>query len=187
MLRRTAAVAIAIASLGLTACGDGAKRQEETSAPAESEAMYRNLAGLKYQVQLTRQLNPKDAEDADYFRNLSPQAAYLPKGSVWFGVFIRVENEGKTPLASAREFDIEDTQGNVFEPVESGNTFAYEPETVEGGGFIPNPERLQSYAGTQGSLVLFKIPLSSLDNRPLELAIKNPTDTRKAINFDLDV
>lgn len=187
MLRRTTAVAIAIASLGLSACGDGANRQKEVSEPAESEALYRTLNGLKYQVQLSRQLNPRDSEDADYFRNLTPQAAFLPKGSVWFGVFLRVENEGKTAVPSAREFDIEDTQGNVFEPVESGNTFAYEPESVPAEGFIPDQERLQAYAGTQGSLLLFKIPLASLDNRPLELAIKSPNDTRNAARFDLDV
>ena len=58
---------------------------------------------------------------------------------------------------------------------------------VAGGGYIPNAERLQAYAGSQGSLLLFKVPLASLDNRPLELSIKNPSDTRKAVRVDLDV
>ncbi len=187
MLRRTAVLATAIAAFGLSACGDGAKRQAESSAPAESEAQYRVLSGLKYQVQLSRQLNPRDAEDQDYFRNLTAGAELLPKGSIWFGVFIRVENEGKQAVASAREFEIEDTQRNRFEPVESQNTFAYEAEEIDANSQLPNPERLQAYAGTQGSLLLFKIPLASLDNRPLELTVKSPSDARRIARFDLDV
>lgn len=186
MLRRSAALLLAIASLGVAACGNEAN-QGDTKETAESEALYLDLNGLKYQVQLSRQLNPKDAEDADYFRGVSAADSVLPEGSVWFGVFLRVENESDEPIPSARAFEIEDTQGNVFEPVESENIFAFQPETVPGGGYIPNQERLQAYAGTQGSLLLFQIPLTSLDNRPLELAIKSPNDSRKAVRVDLDV
>ncbi len=189
MLRRTAALALVAAScFGVAACGqEDNKTQQGQLAAAESEALYVDLDGLKYQVQLSRQLNPRDAEDADYFRNLPVGEATLPKGQVWFGVFMRVENDGKSSVPSAREFEIEDTQGNVFEPLSSPNTFAYRPESIPGGGFLPNPERLQAYAGTQGSLLLFKIPYSSLDNRPLELAIKDPNDTRRAARVALDV
>ena len=180
-------VLLAVAALGLSACGNQDREQDGQLAAAESEALYVELSGLKYQVQLSRQINPRDVEDRDYFRDLPPDEAFLPRGQVWFGVFIRVENESDRPVPSAREFAVEDTQGNEFEPVGAENTFAYRPETVPGGGFIPQQERLQAYAGTQGALLLFKIPYASLDNRPLELAIKNPSDTRQAARIDLDV
>lgn len=185
MFRRSAALLTAVAALGLSACG--ADRITSSSEPAESEAQYLDLNGLKYQVQLSRQLNPELPEDGDYFNGLDQGERFLPKDSVWFGVFIRVENEYDRAIPSASQFEIDDTRGNAFEPLDSEGVYAYKPEIVPGKGYIPNQEDLQAYSGTQGSLLMFKIPLSSLDNRPLELAIKDPSDTRKAVRVDLDV
>lgn len=188
MLRRFAVLAVVLASLGIASCASEAESEQEGSpAAAESEALYVDLGGLKYQVQLSRQLNPRDPEDADYFRGVAPESSDLPEGDVWFGVFIRVENRSDEALPSARTFEVEDTEGNAFEPVESENVFAYEPEVVPARGFVPNQERLQAYTGTQGALLLFQLPLSSLDNRPLELAIKSPNDSREVALIDLDV
>ena len=186
MLRRVAALVLLVASVGVSACGTKAAKDGE-AAVAESEAIYVDLNGLKYQVQLSRQINPRDAEDAGYFQNIAPEDSVLPKGSVWFGVFVRVENESDEAIPSARLFTVEDTRSNEFEPVKTENVFAYQAEKIRGKGYIPNPERLQAYAGTQGSLLLFQIPLASLDNRPLELTIKSPNDTRNVARIDLDV
>ncbi len=186
MRRRCTALALAVVCLGVSACGNTANQGDQVGV-AESEALYVDLSGLKYQVQVSRQLNPRDAEDGGYFQDIAPDDSVLPKGSVWFGVFLRVENEFDRAIPSARQFTVEDTRGNEFEPVKTKNVFAYEPETIPPKGYIPNPERLQAYAGSQGSLLLFKVPLASLDNRPLELAIKSPNDTRKAARIDLDV
>ena len=65
--------------------------------------------------------------------------------------------------------------------------FAYQPLEVPGGGYIPDREALQAQAGTQGALLLFKIPLASLDNRPLELSITDPRDAERRALIDLDV
>jgi len=186
MHRRFAAVALVVVSLGASGCGNKANQGDQVGVAA-SEALYVNLSGLKYQVQVSRQINPRDAEDADYFQNISPAQSVLPPRSVWFGVFLRVENEFDRAIPSARQFTVQDTRGNEFEPVKTKNVFAYRPETIPPKGYIPDPMRLQAYAGSQGSLLLFQIPLSSLDNRPLELAIKSPDDTRKAARIDLDV
>ena len=199
MLRRCAALGLALASLGVSACGGGGggepKASDEPvgenvlaeSKVAETEAHYLDLNGLKYQVQVSRQLNPRDVEDADYFKGLTPEQLALPDGSIWFGVFIRVENDSEAPVLSARSFVVEDTQGNEFEPVETENVFAYVSKTIPPGGYIPSQERLQAYAGSQGSLLLFKVPLASLDNRPLELTVKSPNDSRQTAGVDLDV
>lgn len=188
MLRRFAALALAVAaSLGASACGENEKELDGELAAAESEALYVPLDGLKYQVQLSRQLNPRDIEDADYFKGISPEQSVLPEGGTWFGVFIRVENEGEKALESAEAFEVEDTRGNAYEPVETENLFTYQPQTVQGGEQLPNSERLQAYAGTNGTLLLFKLDGASLDNRPLELKIQSVTDADKAAIIDLDV
>lgn len=188
MLRRSAALALVVAAFGVSACGEeNTEVQDGQLAAAESEALYVDLGGLKYQVQLSRQLNPKDPTDQVYFQNIAPAQSTLPDGDVWFGVFVRVENEGKQPLPAAEEFLVEDTQGNEFEPVESENSFAYRPVDVPGGGYIPNPEAVQAQVGTQGLLLLFQIPLASLDNRPLELIFANPRNPENTAAIDLDV
>ena len=174
MLRRIAVILLAlVAAIGMSACGEeDTEVQQGELAAAESEALYVDLA---------------DPTDQAYFQNIAPAEAQLEEGNVWFGVFIRVENEGDEPRPAAEEFSIEDTQGNEFEPVESENAFGYRPVDVPGGGYIPNPEALQAQAGTQGQLLLFQIPLESLDNRPLELIFSNPQDPEDRAAIDLDV
>ncbi len=198
MLRRTTALAVAVtAAFGASACGAEEERTssvgggtgnvaEEGPEPAESEALYVDLGGLKYQVQISRQLNPRDITDKGYFRGIAADESALEDGEVWFGVFLRVENESDDPIPAAAEFEVEDTRGTAFEPVESESVFAYEPASVPGKGYLPDPESLAT-GDTQGGLLLFKIPNESLDNRPLELLIKNPSDTRDARAIDLDV
>ena len=187
MLRRTAATFLAIASLGVAACGEQESTEQGEEGSAESEALYVDLGNLKYQVQISRQLNPADPTDKAYFTNIAAADETLPDDSVWFGVFLRVENETEDPHPSTEEISVEDTQGNEFEPVESENTFSYQPSEVPGGGYIPNPEALQAQAGTQGALVLFKIPQPSLDNRPLELSLTDPSNPEEVARIDLDV
>jgi len=184
MLRR-AATALALAALaqGLSACGNAGKPITRAS----SEASYLDLSGLKYQVQVSRQINPSDPEDKDYFSGLPAGATTLPVGTVWFGVFMRVENEEKNAIPSATDFTIRDTQGKLFKPVSVPNAFAYRPEVIPGGGLLPNPERLIAYAGSQGELLLYKIPVASLDNRPLALTIRSPQDAKQAAEVELDV
>ena len=67
-LRRLAAItAVALAAAtSLAACGSGG---EEPTA-GETEGIYVNTGDLKYQVQISRQLNAADFEDRDYLTGL---------------------------------------------------------------------------------------------------------------------
>ena len=178
-----AALTLAVAAGGLTACGN----KEKETTRGTSEAAYLDVSGLKYQVQVSRQLNPADPEDRDYLAGLPAGNEKLPPGTVWFGVFMRVENEQKNAIQSSQDFTIKDTQANLFKPVPVDNSVGYRPELVPGGGYIPNQEKLAAYAGTQGELLLYKIPTASLDDRPLELTIRSPLDPAQAAVVDLDV
>src|SRR3954468_19262244 len=136
-LRRIAvSAAVAVLALGgLAACGG-----EETVHHGETEGVYVSTGGLKYQVQISRTLNPNDFEDRDFLKGLSAADRNLPGDENWFAVFLRVFNKGDQPHASARDLVIEDTTGARFRPVAlnlAANSVAYIPLTVQPGDQIP--------------------------------------------------
>lgn len=179
----SAAVALAAAS-GLAACGS-----EEAVREAKTEGVYVSTGELKYQVQISRVLNPSDFEDQDYLKGLSAADKALAPDENWFAIFVRVFNQGDAPHASAQRFTIEDTTGQRFDPVglsRQANSVAYVPRVVKPGDQIPLPGSLARENPTQGGLVLFKVPNASLDNRPLVLHIASPEGGPEA-TVDLDV
>ena len=185
-LRRLASsVAVAALALsGLAACGS-----EEEVHHGKTEGVYVSTGGLKYQVQISRILNPFDFEDQDYLRGLSATDRVLPPQDTWFGVFIRVFNKGDKPLQSANRFAILDTTGKRFtqiSPDSRANSTVYRPFVLKGGDQLPLPGTLARENLTQGGLVLFRLPISSLANRPLELHITSPVGGPDA-TVDLDV
>jgi hypothetical protein len=185
-LRRLAAItAVALtAATSLTACGGGV---EPTA--GETEGVYVNTGHLKYQVQISRQLNAADFEDRDYLTGIPAADRKLEPGQEWFAVFIRVFNKTKEPHPSASQFEIHDTTGEVFEPIPIDtniNRVAYRPAEVGPGDQIPVPGSLARENLTQGGLVLFKVPNTAYDNRPLELIIESPDGEGEA-TVDLDV
>jgi hypothetical protein len=182
-LLATTAVAI-LAGSSLAACGEN-----ETTSEGKTEGVYVTTGDLAYQVQISRQLNRADFEDNDYLRGLPPSDQALGKGEEWFGVFIRVFNRTDLPHQSASDFEIRDTTGKTFRPIPldvRSNVVAYRPLVVKPGDQIPVPGSLARENATQGGLILFKIPVSSYSNRPLELNITPPEGSGKA-TVDLDV
>ncbi len=183
---RTLLVALAglVLATGAAACGAGGT----TRTQADTEGPYLDVGPLKYQVQISRQLNPRDIEDRAYFQGLPAQARQLRPDETWFGVFVRVINDTKTPHRAAADFSIEDTQGRIFLPVAvSANPFAYHPAPVPPGGALPANGSFAESAAIGGSILLFKLTLPSLANRPLELRIKSPNAPQREGMVDLDV
>ena len=177
-----AALAVVALALPLAACG----RQKATTF-AQFEGTYLNVGPLAYQVQISRQLNPQDLEDRNYMQGVSGK---LAPDEVWFAIFIRAQNTSSQTQPATGDFEITDTLDNRFRPVPVAKTnpYAYRPRPVAPGQLIPSES---STAGSgviqQGSMVLFKVKLSSLSNRPLELHIKSPTDPREQGTVELDV
>jgi hypothetical protein len=191
--RRSLLLLAAVLALGVSACGNEAQErqtyQSENAQAAETEGIYLELGELKYQVQLSRQMNPLLIDDQSYFRSISAGDLDLAGDEVWFGVWMRVENESKEEgheLAS--RFTIIDTQENEYVPVRIGepNPFAYRGgERIEGNELYPLPNSAAGERQPYGSLILFKIKRFSLDNRPLELLIEGPEGERAIVNLDV--
>ncbi len=103
---------------------------------------------------------------------------------------MRVENDTEEPHAPATEFEIEDTQEDIFEPLDipyEDNLFVYDPpseippETV-----YPVLNSAASDNTIKGGMLLFKVETDALYNRPLELRIIDPEGGEDGmINLDI--
>jgi hypothetical protein len=184
-MRRAALLLVSLAAVALSGCGN----KVDTAIIAETEGIYVGVDDLTYQVQISRILNPASPEDAAYLKGIPEDEAEPAEDEVWFGVFMRVENETDQVHEAVEAFKITDTQEEVFEPVELDpevNVFAYEPRAVPPGELIPVVDS-PAYDNTiRGSLILFKMKVESLGNRPLEFEIESSEGGDNAV-VDLDV
>jgi hypothetical protein len=90
-------------------------------------------------------------------------------------------DDANSPLVPpATNFTVVDTQGNRFKPVPMPrkDIFAYTTQArpLKHRACIPKAGSLASSGPTNGSLLIFQLPLSSLENRPLDLEIVSPPD-----------
>ena len=185
-MRRSITLLLALAAAGaLAACGN----KEDKVLHGATEGIYLDLGELKYQVQISRVLNPSNPEDRSYLVDVPQSELRLPAGQEWFAVFMRVQNEDDVPHPAARDYTITDTQDTKFRPLQLGpnNVFAYRAGNVGPKSLIPAPDSPPSDGTIQGSLLLFKIPTRNLENRPLELSIASPENAREIATVDLDI
>jgi hypothetical protein len=182
---------VLLAASALTACGDSHTKVITGTYAGESgaNAPYLDVGPLVYEVQLSRELNPYTTEDAAYLQGLSPAQQKLAPGQEWFAVFLQVYNNSSSPLTAAKDLTITDTQGNRYTPIvpSAANQFAYRAGSVPGDGRLPVADSIASQGTTQGALLLFKIQIVSLDNRPLKLTIVDPENAAETASAELDV
>jgi hypothetical protein len=185
MRRLLASLAAVAAALAITACGN----KEPETLHGTNEGSYLDLGGMKYQVQISRLLNPASVEDKYYFAGVSAGDRRLPPGQEWFAIFVRVENDGEKAARAATDYVITDTQNTKFRPLSIGpqNAFAYRGGTLQPTDVLPAPDSPAGQGSIQGALLLFKIPTRNLENRPLELAIRSADAPGKTATVDLDV
>jgi hypothetical protein len=175
----------------VSACGDAHTKVTTGTYAGESgaQAPYLDVGPLVYEVQLSRELNPLDNEDANYLQGLSAAQRALAPGEEFFAVFLQVYNHTNTPHPAATALTLSDTQGNTYTPLQpdQSNRLAYRAGNVPGQGRLPGPDALPSSDSTQGALLLFKIRLVSLDNRPLTFKIVDRSDAAETASAELDV
>jgi hypothetical protein len=159
-----------------------------TGVTATDEGTYLELGGLKYQVQISRQLNQTDAEDRGYLIGL-PSGVQPAPGEIWFAVFMRVQNDGNRPAKAVSDYTITDTQGNTFRPVplDKNNVFAYRPRLLQPGDLIPLPDSAAAVDPIQGSLILFKLKTDDLQNRPLVLHMSEGGASGQSASVEIDL
>jgi hypothetical protein len=158
---------------------------------AGREGLPESVGHLDYNIYITRELNLSDAEDKGYYQG--PEA---PPGFALYGVFLQVCNPSDKVNAphwmAASNFQIEDTAGNKFKPLPmpANNIWAYKPRPLKEHACIPAAGSLPSSGPTNGALMIFKLPLATLENRPLDLRITAPPNAsgvRESRLVELDI
>jgi hypothetical protein len=160
-----AALALAVSAFALAACGS----EEHSKDVVEGQPV--ELGELKYNVIFSRFLNPNDNEDSAYLVG-QPE---VPPGSAYFGVFLEVQNESEEPQTLADSFTITDADHETFEAIPSKSLYALPfGGEVESQEQIPILDSTAQQGSIEGSLVLFELPASASENRPLTLSIPGP-------------
>jgi uncharacterized protein YndB with AHSA1/START domain len=175
------ACVLAAAATAATGC----QREAEKGEP-KREGLGAEVAGLKYNVFITRQINQRLASDRGFYDGPEPKP-----GFTYYGVFIKVCNETEGFKRPVDHFVVKDSQGNEFEPIEqeADNVFAYHSRRLSKGACVPEAGSPPADGPTGGALLLFEFPVQTLENRPLELEIEETNEEGKvekqAIELDL--
>ena len=169
-LRSTvAACAAALICCGLAlGCGDEPGVKE----PAR-EGLAIDVAGVDYNVFITRELNLAITPDKAYYEG--PPA---PPGKALYGIFVQACNPGSETVRTTGDFKVLDNQGTEYRPIRlpRDNPFAYRPTELAKDACLPEDGSVAQQGPTAGSMLLFEFPLESTENRPLELEIGGPFD-----------
>ena len=161
-----ALLALLCVAVPLAACGE-----EETSEVVEGQPL--ELGEVRYNVAITRFLNPDDVEDSEYLVGQPPE----PPGKSYLGVFMVVSNESdEEAFPSASQFTVLDTTGAEYEPLESESPYALEiGAEVAADGELPITDSTAAEGVIEGAMLLFLVDDEVAENRPLKLEIGSPT------------
>jgi hypothetical protein len=171
-----AALALAVLSLGVAACGYSSDSKDVV----EGEAV--KLGELQYTVTFSRYLNPNDTEDSAY---LVGQPA-PPNGSTYFGIFFEVQNESEEPQTLPSTLSITDAADETYDVLPSESLYA-----LEFGGEVESQEQIPVLDSTpqqgpiEGSVAIFLLPAAASDNRPLTLHIPGTDGEEAKVTLDL--
>lgn len=190
MTARTPGFALLACLLVALTALTGCKNTRENNAGREGKP--ENIGHIDYNVYITRELNLRDTEDAGYYQG--PEA---PPGYALYGVFLTACNPNPSVSAPhwlpSSRFAIQDTQGNMFHPLPmpANNIWAYKARPLKQNACIPKIGSLAASGPTNGALLVFKLPLQTLENRPLDLIItsppQGPNGTRSTGRIELDI
>jgi hypothetical protein len=171
-LRLIFAVALLLLSIGVTACGKDAEDKSEIV-----EGVPVELGDLQYKVLFSRFLNPDDVEDREYLVGQPAPGS----DSHYLGVFVQIINKNKEAEETIPSgWVVTDTQDNRYFPIESDSPYALDFGAAVGPeDQVPALDSTAQSGPIGGSLILFEMPDSANDNRPLELEIPTVAGTAR--------
>jgi len=180
--RATTAAACVFAVASVLVLSGCAKDVEQGVEEPASEGLALTLDGIDYNVLITRQLNTDIPADDAYYSGPPPN-----KHETLYGVFIQACNHTDEPQTPTDFFKVTDNQDNEFRPVTLplDNPFAYHARELAPDECIPEAGSVAQLGPAAASLLLFKLPLTTTENRPLELEIEG-TGTEK-LTYELDI
>ena len=136
---------------------------------ATTEGIYIDVGDLKYQVQISRLLNPTDREDSGYLVDLPADQQLRPEEN-WFAVFMRVENTSDKPEPAANGYsDPATPQGNIYRADRDGAEATSSPTarpSCSRRTVLPSADSPAGANTIQGAMLLFKIPVAELPEPP---------------------
>lgn len=181
MSRRLTSALLLCLALALGALLAGCGHEEEELHAVEGEPL--ELGELSYNVQITRFLNPSNADDATYLRDLDE----APPGEEYLAVFMRINNNSEDHTERIpTSFTVETSRDEDFSPLDLDNPFALElGAEIEPGGSVPAPDTAARSGPIKGSMVLFLVEQEATENRPLELLIPGPDGETGTIELDI--
>lgn len=157
-----AALVLAAVAVGGVACGHDSNETEV------SEGEPVELGELSYNVTFSRYLNPNDNEDAAYLVGQPPPT----DGYSFFGVFMEIQNETDKPQ-TVPSMTITDAEGNSYSVYPSQSLYALQfGENVEPEEQLPKLDTTAQQGPIEGALLIFNLPESVNENRPLTLHIE---------------
>jgi hypothetical protein len=190
--RPTLLIAFVVLALGLSACGLVHRPMHQTFVSATEISTgfepYFFAGPVTYQIEVTRQLNPFDHEDQQYFGGV-PNAQGLPGTQLWFGVFLWAKNQNQRPVTTTDTFTITDSAGTTYHPITLNptlNPYAWTAQQLGPNAIEPDPDTTAGEGPTQGGLILFRLNTASYANRPLTLHVYVPGQAQPSgISLDL--
>ena len=177
-----------VLAFGVSGCGNRPKHRH-TDDPG-NDAAYVFAGPITYQLQISRELNGYSTEDSQYLEGLPKGTAAPTPDEEWYAVFIWAWNQTKQYQSTAplTDFDIVDTQGNMYRPYPIDphvNPYQWTSQLLAPKGTEPAPDTTAFFGPTQGQVLVFKINTSAYANRPLTLQIRG-TQNRVEATIPLD-
>lgn len=176
-------------ALGLAGCGNNPAHRH--SADPENFGVYVDAGPITYQLEISRELNGYSTEDSQYLRGLPAGTTAPTPQEEWFAVFMWAWNQTKhaAPTATLNDFDIVDTQGNMYHPENIDpalNPYQWTSQVLQPRGTEPAPDTTAFFGPTQGQVLVFKINNSAYANRPLTLQIRGGASHQVEATIPLD-
>ena len=184
-------IVLAAALLAVVAAGCGSEEEEATVQVAETEGIYLDVNGLKYQIEMSRYMNPNDVEDSEYFIGLPENSPPPTEDEIYFGVWVRVAERLRGPRrgrppATGRSTTPRTTSTGRSRSTRTSTRSRSRPSTCRPRRCSRWPARPPARGRSRARCCCSRSSNESFQNRPLELRFRNGGGGQEGV-YDLDV